>query len=79
MKRLKLGDASFHIINYLVFIMFMLLCIYPFYYILINSISNPDEIINGVYFYPKGLTLDTYIRLFHSDNILIAFLRTASR
>ncbi|MFF2093992.1 carbohydrate ABC transporter permease [Paenibacillus sp. NPDC058174] len=79
MKRFRVGEHSFHTINYIVYTAFMLLCIYPFYYIFINSISSPDAIIQGVYFYPKGLTLDTYVQLFQSDNIINAFLISASR
>jgi len=79
MKRFNLGEFSFHSINYVVYSVLMLLCIYPFYYIFINSISSPDAIISGVYFVPRSLTLDTYRQLFQSDNIISAFLVSASR
>ena len=32
-KKLTVGDVSFNIVNYLVFGIFTLICIYPFYYI----------------------------------------------
>lgn len=79
MRRFNLGEHAFQAINYIVYALFTLLCMYPFYYIFINSISSPDAIIRGVYFYPRAITFDTYIQLFRSDNILNAFLVSASR
>ena len=41
-KKLTVGDVSFNIVNYLVFGIFTLICIYPFYYMVINTISAND-------------------------------------
>ncbi|OBZ18028.1 ABC transporter permease [Bacillus sp. FJAT-27264] len=79
MKTFNTREFFFHSANYMVYTVFMLFCIYPFYYIFINSISSPDAIISGVYFWPKELTFDTYRQLFQSDNILNAFFVSASR
>ena len=38
--KMGMGDIAFNIINYLVFIIIMLLCIFPFYYLFINTISS---------------------------------------
>lgn len=36
------GDVAFNIINYTVFILITLACIFPFYYLFINTISNNE-------------------------------------
>ena len=33
------GDVVFSIINYAIFGLFTLICVYPFYYLIINTIS----------------------------------------
>ena len=39
-KKLTAGDATFNVINYLVFGIFTLICIYPFYYMVINTVVD---------------------------------------
>lgn len=51
----------FPIINYTVFALFTLACIFPFYYLFINTISNNDLSARGlVTFYPKGIHFHNY-------------------
>ena len=60
-KKLTAGDATFNVINYLVFGIFTLICIYPFYYMVINTISANDLSAAGaINFLPKGLHLENY-------------------
>ena len=40
--RLKPGDIVFNILNYLFFTLFTIACIFPFYYLFINTISDND-------------------------------------
>ena len=40
--RLSRGDIAFNIINYTVFGLITLMCIFPFYYLFINTISNNE-------------------------------------
>ena len=40
--KLKFGDVVFNIINYSVFAAFTLICIFPFYYLFINTISDNE-------------------------------------
>ena len=42
------GDIVFNIINYLIFGLFTLACIFPFYYLFINTISDNDLVIKGL-------------------------------
>ena len=61
LKRKKTGavDAAFNIANYLIFGIFTLLCIYPFYYMVINTISANDLSAAGaIRFIPRGIHLE---------------------
>jgi putative aldouronate transport system permease protein len=61
-KKRSTGDVTFHTINYLVFAIISLLCIYPFYYLFINTISSNDLSSRGlISFYPRGLHISNYI------------------
>ncbi len=63
LKRKKTGavDAAFNIANYLIFGIFTLLCIYPFYYMVINTISANDLSAAGaIRFIPRGIHLENY-------------------
>lgn len=60
-KKKKPGDVSFNIVNYLVFLIITFVCVYPFYYMIINTISNNDMSANGlINFIPKELHLSNY-------------------
>lgn len=73
-------DRVFNMINYLVFGIFALLCIFPIYYILINSISNNTLVSRGdVLFYPKGIHFNNYKQVFEIDQIGRAFLTSVAR
>ena len=53
-------DILFDIINYTFFISFTLLCLFPFYYILINTISDNGLVRAGkINFIPQGFHLKT--------------------
>ncbi|REE94582.1 putative aldouronate transport system permease protein [Paenibacillus taihuensis] len=78
------NDSSiwFDIVNYTLQILFTLLCVYPFYYILIYSISDPQQALKGVFLLPNGFTIVNYTHIFRLDNMLNSFfisvLRTVS-
>lgn len=44
MYRLTANDVIFNIFAYLLFGIFVIICIFPFYYIFINSISSPAQL-----------------------------------
>ena len=79
-KYLTPGQVTFQIFNYIGFIIFTLLCFYPFYYVFINSISDGSQIAKGaVLFFPKGISFDNYINIFKLEGIANAFFISASR
>lgn len=75
------GDRVFQVCNYLFFILFAILCAYPFYYLIINSISANDLSASGVInFLPKGIHFQNYKDVFQLSGLgtamFISFART---
>ncbi|MGN0325842.1 MAG: carbohydrate ABC transporter permease [Lachnospiraceae bacterium] len=63
-KKLGIGDIIFYILDYAFFAIFAIACLFPFYYLLINTISDASLVSSGmVNFYPKGVTLQNYLAL----------------
>jgi multiple sugar transport system permease protein/putative aldouronate transport system permease protein len=50
-------------VNYLLLGLFAFTCIYPFWFIFINSFSSPAAVTNGVFFLPKEFSIDAYKNL----------------
>lgn len=52
----------------------MLLVLFPLYFVLIASFSDPNYIYSGeVWLFPKGFTLDGYVRIFSDSSIWIGY------
>ncbi len=52
----------------------IVLILYPLYFIIIASVSEPSEILNGnVWLWPQGFTLEGYTRIFSDGTIIRAF------
>lgn len=78
--RLKPGDIIFEVINYLIFGLFTLACIFPFYYLFINTISNNDMVLKGtINFIPRGIHLGNYAALLNVSDLSSAFLVSVAR
>lgn len=61
-KKISSKEKMFFIGLYLAFTIFTIICIYPFYYLIINSISANDiSARGGVLFYPVGVHLKNYV------------------
>lgn len=73
-------DLIFNTVNSLVMLVFTFLCVYPFYYLFIYSISDPDKAMKGLAFLPKGFTTANYQMLLKLQDIpgafVVSFLRT---
>ena len=64
------GDIVLSVCCYVIFTICALLCIYPFYYIFINSISANDLSARGVIiFYPEGVHLQNYLKAFQISGL----------
>ncbi|WP_308639420.1 carbohydrate ABC transporter permease [Paenibacillus silvisoli] len=75
----KDSTLAFDVFNYAVQIIFTILCVYPFYYILIYSFSDPQEALKGVFLIPEGFTLVNYSTIFKLDNMFHSFLISVLR
>ncbi len=75
-------DWIFDILNYTFFILFTLICVYPFYYLIINSISANDLSAAGdINFLPKGIHFGNYVDVFQIAGLgqaaVVSVARTA--
>lgn len=63
-KHLTAREILFQIINYTVFALFTLMCVIPFYYLFINTISNNDLVSKGmILMLPKGIHFGNYVEI----------------
>lgn len=79
--RYSLEDKVFFTIATLVFTLILLICAYPFYYLMIATVSDTHMVDTGrVLFYPIGFTLDNYVKVLQIDALAnsawISVLRT---
>lgn len=75
-----MGERVFAVFNYIFLLSLVFICIYPFYYIFIYSVSIPQEAAKGgIYFLPKGFTLASYVQMFKLNNILQSAFVSVSR
>lgn len=78
--KLTAKDIIFNILNYTFFIVFTLSCIFPFYYLFINTISSNDLVSKGmINFIPRGINLDNYLSLLQAGEVGQAFVISISR
>lgn len=77
--KLTLGERVFSIINGLVMLICALVCVYPLYYIIIFSVSDPNKIGSGITLYPKGFSLATYKVILTNPEIYNAMFVSVAR
>lgn len=80
-RNVEAADVVFDLFNHLFFIVFTLICIYPFYYLIINTISANDLSANGaINFLPSHIHLDNYVNVIKirglGDAAMISLMRT---
>ncbi|MCL2462378.1 MAG: carbohydrate ABC transporter permease [Defluviitaleaceae bacterium] len=74
------GQIAFNIINYTVFGLFTLACIYPFYFLIINSISANNLSAGGhIIFYPREIQFQNYVQIFKLAGLPHAALISIAR
>jgi multiple sugar transport system permease protein/putative aldouronate transport system permease protein len=72
--KVSAGDRTVEIVCYIVFSIAAFLCLYPFYYIVINTISANDLSAKGeILFWPQGIHFKNYLSAFRIDGLLRAF------
>jgi multiple sugar transport system permease protein/putative aldouronate transport system permease protein len=75
------SDYHFNLIAGFIFLLFTFICVYPFYNLLINTISDRRLVDLGrIMFIPKGINFDNYIEIFRIQNLsraaIISTVRT---
>lgn len=78
MKLSKTERAANAIIG-LILLLFAFLCIYPLYFVAINSFSLSTEVTKGVYFFPRGLTLENFSYVFQTPLIFTGIVVSVAR
>ena len=74
------GDRTFQVINILIFAIFAIICAYPFYHLIINSISANDLSASGkVNFLPHGFQLENYVKVFQLNGLGTAAMVSLGR
>lgn len=68
----------FLVCNTLFFCLILFLCLYPLWYVLVQSISD-NRLAAGAIFWPKGFTLKNYAEMFSMPEILDAFIISVLR
>ena len=67
------GDRMVGVICYIIFSLCALVCVYPFYYIIINTISANDLSARGVIlFWPRGIHFQNYVSALKIDGLFQA-------
>lgn len=76
----SVGDHIFDVCNVTFFVLFALICIFPFWYLFINTISDNGLVNAGkVNFIPMGIHFDNYIDIVKAGELGDAFLVTIGR
>lgn len=71
-ERRSAGDVAFNIVNYLVLGVLALICIYPFWYVIMASFSDPRIPNLGLLVVPKNFTLYNYQEVLKMEGLLPA-------
>lgn len=76
-RQVTRNDLIFNIILYGVSVLILLIVIYPLYFIIIASFSNPTEVANGkVWFFPSQFTVDGYKEIMRHPELWIGYRNT---
>lgn len=79
-RPVKKEDILFKIVNYSVFLLFTFLCAYPFYYLIINSISSNELSSNGmINFLPRQIHFQNYKDVFQLSGLSTAVVVSIAR
>lgn len=75
--RNRSSDKMMEVLLYVFAVVFLMILMYPLYFIVIASFSDPSSVAGGqVWLFPKGFTLDGYKELLRHENIWIGYGNT---
>lgn len=79
-KKMSREEKIFHVIMYPIFGLFFFVCAYPFYYLLICTISDGSAVDLGkVLFWPKGINFTNYVKIITVNNLANSAIVSVSR
>ncbi|WP_235885359.1 carbohydrate ABC transporter permease [Paenibacillus cymbidii] len=79
MKKHSFAGHTFNMINAVLLTLLMIVCMYPFFYIFIYSISDPIQASQGLILLPKEVTLSNYTQILNQQMIGQAIFISVSR
>ena len=75
--RLTTGDRVFYAVNTILLALLALIVIYPLYFIIIASFSDPDAVLAGqVILYPVRVTFEGYAKILQRTDVWRGYLNT---
>ncbi len=75
--KLSSGDRAFGIVNGILLAIITLLIVYPIYFIIVASVSDPTYVNLGqTLFWPKGLNISGYRKIFEYSEITTGYLNS---
>lgn len=76
-KKMSRGDRTFHIINMLIMIVISVVMVYPLYYIVLASITDPTIVNTGkLLLFPEKIYLEGYKAAFEYKQLFSGFLNS---
>ena len=76
-SRSDMSDKIFYLLNYIFLGFLALVILYPLYFIIIASISDPDAVLGGdVILFPVGLTLSGFEAILQRTDVWLGYLNT---
>jgi len=79
-EKRTVGSVAFNVLNVGFFVLFTLICIFPFYYLIINTLSDNQAAATGkVMFYPIGFHFQNYVDVMKIPGLLQAAFVSVSR
>lgn len=71
------GDKFFHTLVCICLGLLALIVLYPLYFVIIASISDPDAVLAGkVVLYPVGVNFDGYVKIMERSDVWRGYLNT---
>jgi putative aldouronate transport system permease protein len=78
-KRSK-GTFIFDTLNVTFMVILCFLCIYPIWYVIVNSFNDAkDAMMGGIYWWPRKFSLENYLTVFADSSVLQAFKVTLGK
>lgn len=75
--RRTFGSRAFDVFNVIFMLLFLLVTLYPFWYVVIVSLSDGKAVLSGqVSLWPVNITLDTYRVVLRDSSIITGFKNT---